>query len=461
VQWKHIWKSEDGSTLVLTAIGMVAIIAFAGLAIDVGSLRYTRRHLQAAADAAAVAAALEATTCSSGTTNCAAVQTAATTAMAENGFSGTTLLTNCSGPAGTSLTIMVNGPPCYQGAVDPNSGNSSYVEVVASEAQPTNFGALVGYSSAFISVRAEAKTTPNPNCIWALDPTGGNAITVDLLATVNAGCGIVDESTAWNAISCNLIASVQATQVLVAGGAEGLLCLPSTTPQTNAPMPTPANPLSTLPKPNVPACGTSTSSPYHGSSSALVLTALSGAVTLYPDYSYCGGITIGPTANVTFEPGTFVIQSNGLLGAQGGMTISLAASVTGTGVTFYNYGPKGGITMVAPALLSALLGGVNLSAPTTGNYRCILFYQDAQNVDGAILLASANWNTDLEGAYYFPGANVLYGASFAGQYNFLIAKDIEFLASYGTTAFTSGFYNNYMAVPEGCPLSGGGSVLVQ
>ena len=28
MQWKHIWKSEDGSTLVLTAIGMVAIIAF-------------------------------------------------------------------------------------------------------------------------------------------------------------------------------------------------------------------------------------------------------------------------------------------------------------------------------------------------------------------------------------------------------------------------------------------------
>jgi Flp pilus assembly protein TadG len=455
---KQTLKSEDGSTLVLTAIGMVAIIAFAGLAIDVGGLRYTRRHLQAAADAAAVAAALEATTCGSGNTNCAAVQTAASTAMAENGFSGSTVLTNCSGTPGTSLTIFVNGPPCYQGAVDPNSGNASYVEVVASETQQNNFGALIGYPSTVISVRAEAKTTPNPNCIWALDPTGGNAITVDLLATVNAGCGIVDESTAWNAISCNLIASVHATQVLVAGGVEGLLCLPSTTPQTDAPMPTPADPLAGLTKPSVPACGTSTSTPFHGSSSAVVIL---GTATLYPDYSYCGGITIGPLANVTFVPGTFVIQSNGLLGVQGGMTIILGATVTGTGVTFYNYGPKGGITMAAPGLLSPILGGVTLKAPTTGTYRCILFYQDAQNPDGAILLASANWNTDLEGAYYFPGANVLYGASFAGQYNFLIAKDIEFLASYGTTAVTSGFYNNLSSIPQGCPLSGGGSVLVQ
>jgi len=448
--WKHIWKSEDGSTLVLTAVGMVAIIAFAGLAIDVGGLRYTRRHLQAAADAAALAAALEVSSCSS-SSNCAAVQTAASTAMTENGFSGTTVLTNCSGTPGGSLTIMVNTPPCSQGSVDPNAGNSSYVEVIASETQPTNFGAIIGFSSAAISVRAEAKTNPNPNCIWALDPTGGNAITVDVLAAVNAACGIVDESTAWNAISCNVIADVQATQVLVAGGAEGLLCLPSTTPQTGATMPTPANPLVGLPKPSVPNCGSSTSSPFHGSSAALVIL---GTATLHPDYSYCGGITIGPLANVTFEPGTYVIQSNGLLGAQGGMTITVGASVTGTGVTFYNYGPKGGITFAAPGLLSPILGSVNLSAPTTGPYACMLFYQDAQNPDPAIILASTSWNSNLTGIYYFPSATVSYAASFSGQYNYLIAKDIVFLASYA-----SGFYNNFSSIPYGCPLNQ--SVLVQ
>lgn len=456
MNWRYVWKSEEGSTLVLTAVGMVAILAFAGLAIDVGGLRYTRRHLQAAADAAALAAALEAYSCSN--TNCAAAQTAATSALAENGFSGSAVLTDCSGTAGSGLTIMVNTPPCYQGAADPNSGSSDYVEVIASETQQTSFGGIVGFNNVPISVRAEAKVTPNPNCIWALDPSGGNAITVDLLAVVNAGCGIVDESTAWNAISCNLIASVQATQVLVAGGAEGLLCLPSTTPQTGVTMPTPADPLSALPKPTIPACGTSTKSPFHGSSTALVIL---GPATLYADQSYCGGITIGPLANVTFEPGTYVIQSNGLLGAQGGMTISAAATVNGTGVTFYNYGPKGGITMAAPGLLNLISGGVNLAAPTTGPYRCVLFWQDAQNSDPSIILASANWYTDLEGAYYFPSANVLYGASFAGQYNYLIAKDIEFLATYGTTAVTSGFYTNYNAVPQGCPLAGGGSVLVQ
>jgi hypothetical protein len=162
---------------------------------------------------------------------------------------------------------------------------------------------------------------------------------------------------------------------------------------------------------------------------------------------------------VTFMPGTYVIKSNGLLGLQGGLSISLLANVTGTGVTFYNYGPRGSITMLAPALN---LGSVNLSAPKTGTYACILFFQDPQNTDGANIIGSGNWNTSLEGAYYFPNANVLYAAALPVNYNILVAKDIEFAAlSFGSTSLTSSFGNNYSAIPSGCPMSGGGSVLVQ
>jgi Flp pilus assembly protein TadG len=454
MKWKDIWKSDEGSTLVLTAVGMVAIIAFAGLAIDVGSLRATRRQMQAAADAAALSAALAVPSCATGTTNCAAVQTAASSSLTENGITNGSISTNCTGTPGSGLTLMVNNPPCLLGTADPNQGNSKYVEVLASQTQATSFAGILGFGNVPVSVRAEAKVTPNPNCVYALDTSGGNAITVDLLATVTSACGIVDESSAWNALSCNVVASVTAPSIEVVGGNEGFLCLlPNTVPKDNVPVPTPADPLAGVPKPPVPACGTSTHSPYHGSSSALVITL--GSATLYPDYSYCGGITIGPLANVTFMPGVYVIQSNGLLGAQGGMTISLLANVTGTGVTFYNYGPKGGITMLAPGVN---LGGVSLKAPTTGTYACMLFMQDPQNVDEATIIGQGNWNTVLEGAYYFPSANVLYAASLPVNYNFLVAKDIEFLAlSFGASSFS----NNYSNVPNGCPMAGGGSVLVQ
>jgi Flp pilus assembly protein TadG len=348
---RSLWKDEGGSVLILTALGMTVIIGFVGLAIDIGSLRYSQRHLQAATDAAAVAAALEIPACQ-GSYNCQALQTAAQTSLAENGFSGSTLSANCPGSIGMGLTLMVNNPPCYQGTSDPNTGKANYAEVVASENVQTYFAGMLGFLNVPISARAEAASTPNPDCIYALDPTGGNAITVDLLATVSSSCDIVDESNATNALSCNLIASVTAPEVEVVGGSEGLLCLPGSTPRTGIPVPSPADPLASVPKPAVLGCGTTISSPFHGSSGALSIL---GNAVLYPDQSYCGGITILPTANVTFMPGVYVLRSGGLLGLQGGLTISLLATVTGNGVTFYNYGPNGAISFVAS---SVNLGGV-------------------------------------------------------------------------------------------------------
>ena len=447
------FRTEDGSVLVLTSILLVAVVASLGLAIDVGNIRFTQRRMQSAADAAALAATLQVSNC--GGTVCAAMQTAAKTAMSQNGFPGGTVTSGCTAwtGSGTGLNIIVNDPPCLQGSSDPNSGNSNYVEVVASEQVPTFFASLLGRRSFIVPARAEAKRTPNPNCIYALDPTGGNAITVDVLAAITATCGIVDESDAWNALSCNLIAAVSAPSVEVTGGTQGLLCLPSTTPRTGMPVPTPADPLSGVAKPTMPACGTSTSSPYHGSSNPV--TVLLGSATFYPDGAYCGGITVGPASNVTFMPGTYVLKSTGgLLGPQGGLSISLLANVSGSGVTFYNYGPYGGITFLAPLVN---LGGVNLSAPTSGPYACVLFYQDPGNTSQATLIGSPSWNTSLEGAYYFPNANVLYAASLPVKYNMLVAKDIEFLALTGGGSFS----NDQSSIPNGCPFSGGGSVLVQ
>jgi Flp pilus assembly protein TadG len=442
---KPLCISEEGSTLVLTSLGMVVIIAFVGLAIDVGNLRSVKRHLEAAADAAALAAALEATSCQ-GTNACSAMQTAAKSSMAENGFSVSTVLTNCSGTAGSGLTITVNNPPCAQGANDPNSGKTSYVEVIASETQPTYFASLVGFKNPMIAVRAEAKQTPNPNCVFALDPTGA-AINILVAASVTATCGIVDESDASNALACNLLAGFSATTINIVGGWGGILCFSGSTPNTGVTAPVPGDPLSLLPKPSVPACGTSTGPIYHGSSSTLNLAA--GTFTLYPDAAYCGGINI-LGANVTFMPGTYVIKS---IGTSGGLSISLLSNVTGTGVTFYNYGPSGGITMLAG---SATLGGVSLVAPTTGTYACILFFQDSGNTSPATILGTTSWNTVFQGAYYFPTASVSFAADLNVDYNFLVAKDITF--ALGTFA---NFSNNYSTIPNGCPLTGGGSVLVQ
>jgi Flp pilus assembly protein TadG len=451
------WRDESGQAMVLAAVGMSVIITFLGLAIDVGHLRYVKRNLQMAADAAALAAALEIQPCG-GTSNCTAMQTAAQDALAENGFTGSTVVTNCSSTAVTGLKLMINNPACALGTSDPNKGQGSFVEVEVTQPTSTYFGGLVGWKSVSLIARAEAARAGGCCCMFALDPSASGAITVDLLATVNSSCGIMDESSSGSALACNLLANITASQIDVVGGVENLLCGINPTATTGITVPSPADPLASLPKPSVPACGTSTSSPYHGSASALNIN---GVATLYPDYAYCGGINLEPGANVTFEPGTYVLTSkNGAVTKNpGGLTVDLGTTVNGTGVTFYNYGPSGSIAF---NFTSFTAGGVNLVAPTSGTYSGILFFQDPQDTAAAQIYGSSSFNTVLQGTYYFPKAKVSFAFSGAVDYNILDAYQIEFAAlTFGSTPLKSGFSNNYTTLATGSPVAGSGAVLVQ
>jgi hypothetical protein len=251
-----------------------------------------------------------------------------------------------------------------------------------------------------------------------------------------------------------LFAAVSVPNLKITGGIQNLLCSVSPTPRTSVPVPNPADPLSTLPKPTVLSCGASLLSPYHGAAGPLVIV---GNAVLYPDAAYCGGITVGPLANVTFMPGTYVIRSVGPLG---GITFSLLSTVTGTGVTFYNYGPNGGINFVASSIT---LGHLTLTAPTSGTYAGILFFQDPGDTAAAIIVANSSLNTTLTGAYYLPTATVTCAVSGSSTYNIIVAKDINFaalsfpLGTFGTTSVT----NDYSSLANGSPLAGGGSALVQ
>src|ERR1700742_2520169 len=81
---------EDGQSLIFVAICLLVMIGFLGLTIDVGRLYITQRHLQTAADAAALAAAQD---LPNGTTAlqtaCAYSATASSTGGTCTGFAGT------------------------------------------------------------------------------------------------------------------------------------------------------------------------------------------------------------------------------------------------------------------------------------------------------------------------------------------------------------------------------------
>lgn len=84
-------RHDSGQALVIVAFVMVTMLGFLGLVVDLGYVRYMKRHMQKLADAAALAAALELSACGS-TPDCSALTTTAQNAVTENSFTGGTLV---------------------------------------------------------------------------------------------------------------------------------------------------------------------------------------------------------------------------------------------------------------------------------------------------------------------------------------------------------------------------------
>ena len=99
-------RNEAGQSLVFVAVGMVALLGFVGLGIDMGVLRYERRLQQSAADGAAIA----------GATNLAfgGVGTGAQNAAASNGFTDASGndATQCNNSAAIgAICVQINNGP--------------------------------------------------------------------------------------------------------------------------------------------------------------------------------------------------------------------------------------------------------------------------------------------------------------------------------------------------------------
>jgi hypothetical protein len=431
-----------------------------------------QRQLQSAADAGAVAGALEVPACGA-TPGCATMQNAVTTALSENGFSGATVNTgSCPAAPITSLQVYVNNPPknCMAALAPSGTANrNEYVEVVIAQQEPLFFASVIpGVAKPVITTRSEALTGNGSNCIYALDPSAGGAISL-VLGIVNSQCGVVDESTSGSAFTC-FLGSFTAPYIGVVGGDLPFCLFPGATPKTDIADPSPADPLLYLQaslKSGAPAtgtCGTNRNGSLRTGSIAgsKVAVTITGTVTLNPG-TYCGGITVDPAANVTFNSGIYTLNSSPA-GSPGGLTINAGTTVSGSGVGFYNAGPGGGINFVCA---SCTPGSVVLTAPNSSNcgtcsaaWQGILFYQDPANTTASVVVGSSGYNTKPTGTSYFPDATVTYAFDASVTYNILVAKDINIGLAWNGTSINTNANNNYSELTDGSPIKSG-AVLIQ
>ena len=390
-------RNEAGQALVFAAVGMTMLLGFAGLAIDMGVLRYEKRLQQTAADAAALAGASNLAAGTGGVTS------GAQNASATNGFadSGSGQVSNCGPTAAVgTVCVQVNNPPqdATVGGITitagPHSGNSNYVEVLVSMVHPTLFMKVLGINQESITARAVATNlsgaAPNGGCLYTLGPFGGGGgegVSLVGNAAISAGnCGISDNGDYAPDVATQVTAATFGVSAASGGGAGTVTCTgQSTCPAYN--MPAAANPLAYLTAPAV----------------ASPCTTWTNGTAPVPGTTYCG-MTVNANSAVVFPAGIYTFTGNFACG--GNDTIS------GTGVMLY---------FTQGAVWNCSGGNTTtLTAPSPANcsfcasqYDGVLIYQDPSDTSQPSI--GGNVGSFFNGVLYFPASEPIFSGSFGSS----------------------------------------------
>lgn len=443
-------KSQGGQALLLFVLSVPLLFGMVGLAFDIGFLEMMQRRAQTAADAGAIAGAIG--------LPYSEVTAGADAGAAANGF--------------PSSSVTVHNPP----TLGPHAGgscsgsspsaNCNYVEVIVQQSVPTFFLRVINIaSSTNVAARAVA-TNLSGDCIFALNPTASGALTIEPFALVDINapaCAMIIDSNSSSAFSAALdIVNITTSQTSIVGNYSCFIAICTFTPAPIIGATALSDPLAYLPVPTLGGCtGAGTSLSYS-----------TGTHTVTPA-SHCYNVTITGAANVTFNPGaytsitvngafaptltfnagTYTIEGSGSLNLTGS-----GATVTGTGVTFYlGHSATGGLHLYAGDNVS-VFNYMKLTAPTTGTYAGILFFQDRGNASNACIggcggSVSGIFNfLQVQGALYFSDAQLTMDGccqyttsnSYYTAYEIVVANKIAIAWDW--------FNDDYSSLPGGSPI---------
>ncbi|MYM57639.1 hypothetical protein GTG28_00125 [Vibrio sp. OCN044] len=303
-------RNQKGLVTVFFTVASAVILGFVGLAIDTGFAYGDYRQAQLAADAGAISAAFEKHHGHSTDD----LQKYGTSEIAAHGFTD--------GQDGVSVSI--NNPPT-SGAY---SGNSDFVEVEIQKTVNTFFLNIIGMDAFSYSVRSVANGIISSNaCLYALGDDHEKALHVSSGSEIEANCGVNANSSHSSGLYVDSGSKIEADQVNVVGGA--YVSGSTITPAANEGADPVSSLMATLTTPSVSygACDYSGNSKGSGLYERYEID--SEIRTINPG-SYCGGLFIKGTAEVTMNPGTYIMQGGGLV------VDGSDAVLQGDGVFIYN-----------------------------------------------------------------------------------------------------------------------------
>ena len=441
-------KGTRGFVGITTALVITGMIAFTGLAFDVGYLQWSKTSVQGAADAAAMGALRELELGNSANVSAAGLNDASL-----NGYTDGV----------NHTTVTINSPPMFGGY----KGDSRAVEAIVTRQVPTFFMMILGANSTQISARAVGRTTSSAGsiggCAFALDPTARRALQIAGSPSVTSACSLLSNS------NDNQAFEMEGSETLHLGnhamvGVYGSWQLNGQSVIDDANN-KPTNPVQIANRVNDPLASVPVPSPgpvVSGSPVNYDMNHKPVNNTLQPGV-YCGGLTVNNTGGVTFRmaAGTYIMaggglrfQSQAILDASAGVTIyntaANASQMWGCGSSS-GYAP---ITIDGQATLT-------MKAPVSGTYTGIAFFEDRSTaVTGNNPTANPNKivggsNTRIDGALYFKNTQLQFsGTNSANGYMVLVA---DMLSINGNSTFG----NNYSSLSSSnyfAPTSTGGGL---
>lgn len=383
--------NRKGVVAVMVAIAIIGVLGVVAIAIDGGCLLERRRHAQATADAAAMAAA------------CSLYQRFPTDRGQDpSGFASAAALTTASANDfsnnGSDSSVTVHIPPT-SGIY---AGKAGYAEVLVTYYQPRYFSRIWGADKLQVKARAVSRGswTPSGIGVIVLDYTGKAALN-------GQGNGAFTETSGPVIVNSNNTSAVvdggngylKANEFFITGGAttNGNAQL-VTDPVPNlvhvGVHPTP-DPLAYLPQPSAPANGTMDTKSIGKGNKQYTLTP--GRYTNLPTFNP-GDVVILKQASANGNGGVYYIDGGGFKST--GATITMDTGTTG-GVMIYNH-PTSTAQTEKIQITGNSSGTVSIGPLTDGPYAGMTLWQD--RTSPVSMLVEGNGSFNMSGTFYAAGA---------------------------------------------------------
>lgn len=407
---RKLWNDERGNALIIAAAALPLVIGSAGLASDTVQWTLWKRQLQRAADSAALAGVYAKVQNHSGQTSAQAVDAD----LDDNDHTNITLLGGYPEVTYPTGTGWLNG-----------------VKVKLALQKELGFSSVFMADPPVIVAEATAATiATGVYCVVSLEETSATGITATGNGTIDLGCGMITNSTSISAAIATGSSEVYATPIAAVGNISDsdhwndAELLPFTVKQED--------PFADVSPPSFTPCQTGNANRFRVNANTTDNShAADTGVVCVSEMTISGTATLG-NATYVIDSGDLTIGSQAQLSCNG-CTIILTNSNSSSTATI------GDVDITAGAQ-------INMSAPTSGPYEDILFYQDRRAPSGSNTVNKINGNSSstFSGAMYFPNqqlqVNGTAGLNFScAQF---VARRVEFSGNGGITNTCPGGYGD-------------------